>query len=110
MATTLARARDAMLVDPAPGRPTPLWPRLSELRHTLLLFEDAHHAIAAGGTTEATGDRLQILRRSRARRRGCLTTLSRYLDRMARIGGAGRSGPSGAPSSGKTSSAKLAAV
>jgi hypothetical protein len=62
MATTLARARDAMLVDPAPGRPTPLWPRLSELRHTLLLFEDAHHAIAAGGTTEATGDRLQILR------------------------------------------------
>ena len=62
MATTLARARDAMLVDPAPGRPTPLWPRLSELRHTLLLFEDAHHAIAAGGTTEATGDRLQTLR------------------------------------------------
>jgi 2-polyprenyl-6-methoxyphenol hydroxylase-like FAD-dependent oxidoreductase len=112
-----ARARDAMLADPVTGRPTPLWPRLSELRHTLLLFEDASHPIATNGIAEGTDDRLQILRidpkldprhevRDRYRMRGPgwvlvrpdqvvaargegtdLTRLSKYLDRVVRVGG-----------------------
>ena len=137
-----ARARDAMLVDPATGRQTPLWPRLSELRHTLLLFERGDEAIATNAITEGTGDRLQILHidprcdpkhevRDRYRMRGPgwvlirpdqvvaargegadLTRLNRYLDRVVRIGGAGRSAgsPSGAEHSDEASGAKLAAV
>lgn len=137
-----ARARDAMLVDPATGRQTPLWPRLSELRHTLLLFERGDEAIATNAITEGTGDRLQILHidprcdpkhevRDRYRMRGPgwvlirpdqvvaargegadLTTLNRYLDRVVRMGGVGRSAGSSsdAEHSDEASGATLAAV
>ena len=117
-----ARARDAMLVDPGTGQQIPLWPRLCELRHTLLLFEDTHRPIPTHGISEGTGDRLQIHpHRSEARSpsmrcataTACadpagfwsdrtrswpraekgpdLTALNRYLERVLRIGGSGRS-------------------
>ena len=116
-----ARARDAMLVDPGTGQRIPLWPHLCELRHTLLLFDDTHRPIPTHGISEGTGDRLQIIHidskvdpkhevRNRYHMRGPgwvlvrpdqvvaargegadLTALNRYLERVLRIGGSGRS-------------------
>jgi hypothetical protein len=105
------RARDALLHGGGVG-PGPLWPRLSQARHSLLLFEDRRHPIAINGLAEAAGDRLQIIRvdtdfdpeaRARyslrgpgwvlvrpdqvvaARGRGDeLATLNRYVDRVLR--------------------------
>jgi hypothetical protein len=93
-----------------------------------LLFEDTHRAIPTHGISEGTGDRLQIIHidsqvdpkhevRNRYHMRGPgwvlvrpdqvvaargegadLTPLNRYLERVLRIGGAGRSaGPATAP-------------
>jgi 2-polyprenyl-6-methoxyphenol hydroxylase-like FAD-dependent oxidoreductase len=110
------RARDALFVDPATGTAQPLWPHLSALRHSLLLFEDPQRPIATNGITDGTGDRLEILRlgpaadpersaRTRYRLRGPgwvlirpdqmvaargdgadLTALQTYLDRVVRAG------------------------
>jgi len=57
-----ARARDAAFVDTASGAERRLWPLLSELHHSLLLFEDADHSIAVDEIAEGTGDRLRIVR------------------------------------------------
>ena len=62
-----ARARDAAFVDPATGESGTLWPRLSQWRHCLLLFEDAQRPIETNGVAAGTGDRLQILRLDDAR-------------------------------------------
>jgi 2-polyprenyl-6-methoxyphenol hydroxylase-like FAD-dependent oxidoreductase len=135
-----ARARDAMLVDPATGQPVPLWPRLSELRHTLLLFDDAQHAIAGTGMAEGTADRLQILAIDAktdpkrevhdryhvrgpgwvlirpdqvvaARGEGAdLTALNRYLGHVVRSGGAARRAEQSRASQSSWASAKRAAA
>jgi 2-polyprenyl-6-methoxyphenol hydroxylase-like FAD-dependent oxidoreductase len=113
-----ARARDAAFLDPATGQTTTLWPRLSEWRHSLLLFEDARRPFLTNGVAAGTGDRLQVLRldhaadpgheaRRRYRLRGSgwvlvrpdqivaargegsdLSGLHKYLDRVVRSGGA----------------------
>ncbi len=113
-----ARARDATFIDPATGKTTTLWPRLSEWRHSLLLFEEARGAFDANGLATRTGDRLQILRldpradperkareRYRLRAPGWvlirpdqvvaargegtdLSVLNKYLDRVVRAGAA----------------------
>ncbi|MGA7489747.1 MAG: FAD-dependent monooxygenase, partial [Xanthobacteraceae bacterium] len=57
-----SRARDAIVVDPATGKTGTLWPRLSQWRHSLLLFEEAGRPIGTDGITAGTGDRLRILR------------------------------------------------
>jgi FAD binding domain len=62
-----ARARDAAFVDPATGESGTLWPRLSQWRHCLLLFEDAQRPIETNGVAAGTGDRLRILRLDDAR-------------------------------------------
>jgi hypothetical protein len=62
-----ARARDAAFVDPATGESGTLWPRLSQWRHCLLLFEDAQRPIETNGVAAGTGDRLQVLRLDDAR-------------------------------------------
>ncbi|MGJ0454392.1 MAG: FAD-dependent monooxygenase [Methylocystis sp.] len=55
-----ARARDAILT--VGGKDQPLWPLLSESRHTLLLFEDAASPIHAAEVTDVAGKLLSILR------------------------------------------------
>jgi FAD binding domain len=56
-----ARARDAALHDRTYGT-QPLWARLSEGRHSLLLFEDRDSPFTVNGLDKAAGDRLQIIR------------------------------------------------
>lgn len=107
-----ARARDAILT--VGGKDQPLWPLLSESRHTLLLFEDAGSPIAAPEATDLADKHLSVLRitpendpkkqvRARYRQRGPgwvvirpdqvvaargdgadLTALNSYLDRVLR--------------------------
>jgi 2-polyprenyl-6-methoxyphenol hydroxylase-like FAD-dependent oxidoreductase len=55
-----ARARDAILT--VGGKDQPLWPLLSESRHTLLLFEDAGSPIAAPEATDLADKQLSVLR------------------------------------------------
>jgi 2-polyprenyl-6-methoxyphenol hydroxylase-like FAD-dependent oxidoreductase len=108
-----ARARDAILT--VGGKDQPLWPLLSESRHTLLLFEDAGSPIDAAETTDVADKRLSVLRvtpendpkkhvRARYRQRGPgwvlirpdqvvaaradgadLSALNGYLDRVLRL-------------------------
>jgi 2-polyprenyl-6-methoxyphenol hydroxylase-like FAD-dependent oxidoreductase len=110
-----ARARDAVLHDRTNGT-RPLWVRLSEGRHSLLLFEDRDTPLAVNGLDKAAGGRLQIIRldptsdpRAEARERyrlrgpgwvlvrpdqvvaargegGDLSALNRYVDRVLRAG------------------------
>ncbi len=107
-----ARARDAILT--VGGKDQPLWPLLSESRHTLLLFEDAGSPITAPEATDVADKQLSVLRvtpendpkrqvRARYRQRGPgwvlirpdqviaargdgadLTALNSYLDRVLR--------------------------
>ncbi len=55
------RARDAHMDDGKTASGT-LWARLSEGRHSLLLFEDGAQPIVVNGLAEAAGDRLQVIR------------------------------------------------
>jgi 2-polyprenyl-6-methoxyphenol hydroxylase-like FAD-dependent oxidoreductase len=55
-----ARARDAILT--VGGKDQPLWPLLSESRHTLLLFEDAGSPITAPEATDVADKQLSVLR------------------------------------------------
>ncbi|HEY8125839.1 MAG TPA: FAD-dependent monooxygenase [Methylocystis sp.] len=55
-----SRARDAILNVGAQAQP--LWPLLSESRHTLLLFEDAGSPMNTAAVTDLTGKLLGVLR------------------------------------------------
>lgn len=55
------RARDAGYLD-ADGRPATLWPRLSELRHVLLVFEDAGAPLPVEMALAGCGERVAVLR------------------------------------------------
>lgn len=56
-----ARARDAMFVG-ADGAERPLWPLISELNHTLLVFEDADTPLDIAAVTAGVEARLNVLR------------------------------------------------
>lgn len=61
------RARDAAYREPATGGSRELWPLLSELRHCLLVFEDAGRPLPVDAALAGTGDRVAVLRLDPAR-------------------------------------------
>lgn len=61
------RARDAGYVEAASGAPASLWPALSQLRHVLLVFEDAGAPLPVEAALARTGDRVAVLRLDPAR-------------------------------------------
>jgi hypothetical protein len=62
-----ARARDALVVDADSGEKRPLWPLISDLRHTLLVFDDEGSAIDITAMAENVEDQLTVLRLSAER-------------------------------------------
>jgi len=61
------RARDADLAEPGTAAARPLWPLLSQLRHVLLVFEDAGRPLPVDTALARTGDRVAVLRLDPAR-------------------------------------------
>jgi 2-polyprenyl-6-methoxyphenol hydroxylase-like FAD-dependent oxidoreductase len=57
-----SRALDAAWHDPATGAERPLWPLLSPLRHTLLVFEDAPGTVDAARVLDGMADEVGVLR------------------------------------------------
>ena len=57
-----ARARDAVFLDADTREERPLWPLISGLHHTLLIFDDMGSPIDKTAVTKGIGDRLTVLR------------------------------------------------